>query len=169
MKQLILCGRKIFRNMRLIRISMFQESVASTQTKMSELARQYENESDSGLNIEMSKQMLRDEDRFDLQRYRERIRAKRREEKMKLKAAKEEKASTNDKEEVEESVDNDDISEAESSEGPDMSWLPDPDKIYGKQQDMDEEDNEFSTESENKETDESEENEESEEESTIHR
>lgn len=168
MKQLILCGRKIFRNMRLIRISMFQESVASTQTKMSELARQYENESDSGLNIEMSKQMLRDEDQFDLQRYRERIRAKRREEKMKLKAAKEEKANTNDKEEAEESVDNDDISETESSEGPDMSWLPDPDKIYGKQQDMDEEDK-FSTESENKETDESEKNEESEEESTIHR
>lgn len=168
MKQLILCGRKIFRNMRLIRISMFQESVASTQTKMSELARQYENESDSGLNIEMSKQMLRDEDQFDLQRYRERIRAKRREEKTKLKAAKEEKANTNDKEEAEESVDNDDISETESSEGPDMSWLPDPDKIYGKQQDMDEED-EFSTESENKETDESEKNEESEEESTIHR
>lgn len=167
MKQLILCGRKIFRNMRLIRISMFQESVASTQTKMSELARQYENESDSGLNIEMSKQMLRDEDQFDLQRYRERIRAKRREEKMKLKAAKEEKTNTNDKEEAKESVDDDDTSEAESSEGPDMSWLPDPDKIYGK--DMDEEDNEFSTESENKETEESEENKESEEESTIYR
>lgn len=169
MKQLILCGRKIFRNMRLIRISMFQESVASTQTKMSELARQYENESDSGLNIEMSKQMLRDEDQFDLQRYRERIRAKRREEKMKLKAAKEEKTNTNDKEEAEESVDDDDTSEAESSEGLDMSWLPDPDKIYGKQQDMDEEDNEFSTESENKETEESEENKVSEEESTIYR
>ncbi|XP_032678348.1 probable ATP-dependent RNA helicase DDX10 [Odontomachus brunneus] len=162
-----------------------QELVDSARMKMSELARQYENEIDSGINIEISKQVLREEDQFDKQRHRERVRAKHKEEKMKLKADTlsltqitfylilnyKAKANTN-KEETKEDADNDDVSEAESSENQDMSWLPDPDKIYGKQRNTDEEDTESSTEfDENeklKENEESE-NEESEEENILHR
>lgn len=126
---------------------------------MSELARQYENEVDSGINIEMAKQILREEDQFDKQRFREKIKERHREEKRKLKIAK--KAETNDEEDKEgEDADDDYGSESEASEGPDLSWLPDPDKIYGKQQDKGKE-----TSSVNK----SEENEESEEESVVHK
>ncbi|XP_018045317.1 PREDICTED: probable ATP-dependent RNA helicase DDX10 [Atta colombica] len=106
-----------------------QELVDSTKIKMSELARQYENEVDSGINIEMAKQVLREEDQFDKQRYREKNKEKRREKKRKLKINK--KTETNDEEN--EDADDDYDTESEASEGPDLSWLPDPDKIYGKQ------------------------------------
>lgn len=117
---------------------------------MSELARQYENEIDSGINIEMAKQVLREEDQFDKQRFREKIKERHREEKRKLKVAK--KAETND-EEDEKAGDNY-SSESEASEDPDLSWLPDPDKIYGKQQNEDEE---ISSANESEEDEESEE------------
>lgn len=126
-----------------MKIFVFQELIDSTKTKMSALARQYENEVDSGINIEIAKQILREEDQFDKKRFREKIREKHREEKRKLKAK---KMEANDEEEEDASlpdkindVDNDDVSEDESSEGPDISWLPDPDKIYGKQRNTDEE------------------------------
>lgn len=122
---------------------IFQELIDSTKTKMSALARQYENEVDSGINIEMAKQILREEDQFDKKRFREKIREKHKEEKRKLKAK---KMKANDEEEKDTSssneegdVGNDDVDEDESDEGPDTSWLPDPDKIYGKQQNTDEE------------------------------
>lgn len=123
-------------------IFVFQELIDSTKTKMSTLAQQYENEVDSGINIEIAKQILREEDQFDKKRFREKIREKHREEKRKLKAK---KLKVNDEEEKDASLSNeevdgnDDISEDESDEGPDISWLPDPDKIYGKQQNTDEE------------------------------
>lgn len=125
-----------------MKIFVFQELIDSTKTKMSTLAQQYENEVDSGINIEIAKQILREEDQFDKKRFREKIREKHREEKRKLKAKKmklnhgEEKDASLSNEEVD---GNDDVSEDESGEGPDISWLPDPDKIYGKQQNTDEE------------------------------
>lgn len=128
---------------------------------MSELARQYENEVDSGINIEMAKQILREEDQFDKQRFREKIKERHREEKRKLKAAK--KAETND---ADEDAGDDHGSESEADESPDLSWLPDPDKIYGKQQD---ENRETLSTHEEGEEDESEEDEDSEEESIVHR
>jgi len=132
---------------------MFQELVDSAKIKMSELARQYENEVDSGINIEMAKQVLREEDQFDKQRFREKVKERHREEKRKLKIAK--KAETNDEEG--EDTGDDHGSESEASEGPDLSWLPDPDKIYGKQQDED------------KEVSSTNESEESEEENVVHK
>lgn len=123
-----------------MKIFVFQELVDSTKTKMSALARQYENEVDSGINIEIAKQILREEDQFDKKRFREKIREKHREEKRKLKAKKkkdEEEKEASSNEEVD--AGNDDVSEDESGEGPDISWLPDPDKIYGKQRNTDEE------------------------------
>ncbi|XP_072760628.1 probable ATP-dependent RNA helicase DDX10 [Anoplolepis gracilipes] len=121
-----------------------QELIDSTKTKMSELARQYENEDDSGINIEIARQILREEDQFDKKRFREKIKEKHREEKRKLKAKKKKDANNEEEKDVSSSneevdVGNDDVSEDESGEGPDISWLPDPDKIYGKQRNTDEE------------------------------
>lgn len=136
--------------------------IDSTKSKMSALAQQYENEVDSGINIEIAKQILREEDQFDKQRFREKIREKHREEKRKLKAR---KMKANDEKEKDASLPNeeedanDDFSEDESGEGPDISWLPDPDKIYGKQSNTDEEASSANESAEN----------ESENESTVHR
>ncbi|KYN40655.1 putative ATP-dependent RNA helicase DDX10 [Trachymyrmex septentrionalis] len=121
--------KKIIPNKKTIFDDEGQELVDSAKIKMSELARQYENEVDSGINIEMAKQVLREEDQFDKQRYREKNKEKRREKKRKLKINK--KTETNDEES--EDADDDYDTESEASDGPDLSWLPDPDKIYGKQ------------------------------------
>ncbi|EZA61622.1 putative ATP-dependent RNA helicase DDX10 [Ooceraea biroi] len=158
--------KKIVANKKVVFDEDGQEIIDSAKANKSELARQYENEVDSGINIEIAKQILREEDQFDKERYREMLKEKRREQKRKLKAAK--KAEMNDEEE--DVSDNDNVNEDkfnegessgdESSEGPDLSWLPDPDKIYGKQQTLDEEETSV---------DESEQDKESEEESAIHR
>lgn len=141
---------------------LFQELIDSAKTKMSERAREYENEVDSGINIEVAKQILREEDQFDKQRFRAKIKEKHREEKRKLKAAQKARASDEEEEvaddEEMENTNNDDISDGESSDGPDLSWLPDPDKIYGKQN-ADEEEASTASELEEK----------SEEESIVHR
>lgn len=111
--------------------------------KISELAKRYENEEESGINIEVAKQILREEDKFDKQRFREKIKEKHREEKRKLKASKkverndeQDKVEDNMEENLEENMD-DHVNDSEHNE-PDLTWLPDPDKIYGKQQKDDE-------------------------------
>lgn len=91
------------------------------------MAREYENNSDKGgIDIEQAKQMLREEDVYDKQLFREKVKAKHREEKRKAKEeakrAEMEDASSSDEASV------------------DLSWLPDPDKVYGKQEGSDSED-----------------------------
>lgn len=116
-----------------------------TKTKVSELARKYDEEDDeiSGINIEKSREILKEEDKFDKQRQKEKIKAKRREQKRKAKAEKK-----GDKSEDEDYDDDDTAenhpqlasgSEEDDSDGPDLSWMPDPDKIYGPKKDSDEE------------------------------
>ncbi|CAK9831361.1 Probable ATP-dependent RNA helicase DDX10 [Anthophora retusa] len=131
-----------------------EELLDSSKVKISELARQYENADDSGINIEIAKQILREEDKFDKQRYREKVKEKHRAEKRKLKAAKR-KVDEDDEDEMEDNAGNY-VSESEQSDV-DLSWLPDPDKIYGKLQEKHEKISNAS------------EAEESEEESKIHR
>lgn len=46
--------------------------------KMSALAQEYECEDVGGIDIEKAKEVMREEDRFDKQRFREKIRAKHR-------------------------------------------------------------------------------------------
>ncbi|XP_020283015.1 probable ATP-dependent RNA helicase DDX10 [Pseudomyrmex gracilis] len=162
--------KKIVPNKRIVFDDEGQEIINPTKTKMSELAREYENELESGIDIEKVKQIMREEDKFDKQRFRDKVKAKHKEEKRKLKAAK--KAETNEEKEEAEMEDADDdemkdegdVSDDESSEDPDLSWMPDPDKIYGKQHNTEREDKE-----EESSFNESEETEESEEESNIHR
>ncbi|OXU20214.1 hypothetical protein TSAR_002576 [Trichomalopsis sarcophagae] len=114
-----------------------QEVVDPTKSKISDLAKQYENEEASGINIEVAKQVLKEEDRFDKQRFREKIREKHREEKRKLKAQK--KAEREEKENEEDESGGESGEESGDSYEPDLSWLPDPDKIYGKREGSDEE------------------------------
>lgn len=97
------------------------------KTKVSKMAREYENNSDKGgIDIEQAKQMLREEDVYDKQLFREKVKAKHREEKRKAKEeakrAEMEDASSSDEASV------------------DLSWLPDPDKVYGKRDNDDSED-----------------------------
>ncbi|KAL4096403.1 hypothetical protein QTP88_021365 [Uroleucon formosanum] len=97
------------------------------KTKVSKIAREYENNSDKGgIDIEQAKQMLREEDVYDKQLFREKVKAKHREEKRKAKEeakrAEMEDASSSDEASV------------------DLSWLPDPDKVYGKRDNDDSED-----------------------------
>lgn len=91
------------------------------------MAREYENNDDKGgIDIEQAKQMLREEDVYDKQLFREKVKAKHREEKRKAKEeakrAEMEDASSSDEASV------------------DLSWLPDPDKVYGKRESGDSED-----------------------------
>lgn len=112
-----------------------QELLNPSKDKVSELARQYENEEGSGINIEIAKRILHEEDKFDKQRFREKIKEKHREEKRKLKASKKKINDNNDEDDRDEikNTINDYASEGADSDL-DLSWLPDPDKIYGKQQ-----------------------------------
>ncbi|XP_031359167.1 probable ATP-dependent RNA helicase DDX10 [Photinus pyralis] len=99
-----------------------------TKEKRSELAQAYENEDVGGLDIEKAKLVLREEDKYDKQLFKERIKLKHKEQKKKLKEKK-----LKEKEEAEQ--EQDDFGSESESEAPDLSWLPDPDKIYGKKTD----------------------------------
>lgn len=86
----------------------------------SELAKQFHNENVGGIDIEKAKEVLREEDKYDKIRFREKVKAKHKEQKRKLKNKKKE-----------EEGEKDDFGSQSESDGPDLSWLPDPDKIYG--------------------------------------
>lgn len=93
----------------------------------SELAKQFVNENVGGIDIEKAKEVLQEEDKFDKIRFREKVKAKHKEEKRKLKNKKKEDEGEKD-----------DFGSQSESDGPDLSWLPDPDKYYGKKDDNEE-------------------------------
>lgn len=86
----------------------------------SELAKQFINEDVGGIDIVRAKEVLQEEDKFDKIRFREKVKAKHKEQKRKLKNKKKE-----------EDQQHDDFGSQSESDGPDLSWLPDPDKVYG--------------------------------------
>ncbi|KAJ0183055.1 hypothetical protein K1T71_001031 [Dendrolimus kikuchii] len=93
----------------------------------SELAKQFLSENVGGIDIEKAKEVLKEEDKFDKIRFREKVKAKHKEQKRKLKNKKKE-----------EDGEKDDFGSQSESDGPDLSWLPDPDKVYGKTTSKDE-------------------------------
>ncbi|XP_051173049.1 probable ATP-dependent RNA helicase DDX10 [Leptopilina boulardi] len=112
-----------------------QEILDSAKSKQSDLGKEYEQEEDSGINIETAKKALHYEDSFDKKRFKEKIKEKHRKEKQKLKM--QNKAS----EKNEESSSNySESEEYESDRESNLSWLPDPNKIYGQKSDEDSED-----------------------------
>ncbi|CAG9807131.1 unnamed protein product [Chironomus riparius] len=88
----------------------------------SELAKEYHEEDEGGINIEKAKQLLQEEDKFDKKRFKELVKQKHRETKKKRKQKKEDKKDSDEEE-------GDDF---ESGSEPDLSWLPDYDKINAK-------------------------------------
>jgi len=102
----------------------------ATKQKLSKEGKEYEeDEADrigGGINIEKAKEILKAEDKFDKATERARIKEKHKEDKKKLKEENRRKA----KEERGENSEDED--ESDYSE-PDLSWLPDPDKVYGKE------------------------------------
>lgn len=133
-----LLKKKIVANKKTVFTEKGEALLDATKEKQSELAKEYENENEAGINIEKAKLVLREEDKFDKQRFKEKIKAKHRAEKKKLKDAK--------KQELE--GEQDDFGSDESDDEPDLSWLPDPDKIYGKKNSDENETSEKSDENE---------------------
>ncbi|KAG5874569.1 hypothetical protein JTB14_019571 [Gonioctena quinquepunctata] len=97
------------------------DAVLGSKDKKSELALEYEQEDEGGIDIEKAKMVLKEEDKFDKQLFKEKVKAKHKEEKRKLKEQK-----RREREEA-----RDEFGESSSEDDPDTSWLPDPDKLYG--------------------------------------
>lgn len=95
--------------------------VDTAKQLQSDMAKEYEMDADGGINIERAKDLMREEDKFDKARFKQMVKARHKEAKQKSKLA-----------EAGEQEQFDDFGSGEESDGPDMSWLPDPDKIYGK-------------------------------------
>lgn len=97
-------------------------SITNTaKTLQSELAREYENDGEAGIDIDKARRLLQEEDKFDKQRFKELVQKKHKE--LKKKAKKAQKESDEDEEKDEFGTDSED-------DQPDLSWLPDPDKVY---------------------------------------
>lgn len=71
---------------------------------------------------------MREEDKFDKQRFKQMVKSRHQE-------AKKKKAAADGEQEQFDEFGSDD-----SDAGPDMSWLPDPDKVYGQKDDEDDDD-----------------------------
>lgn len=88
----------------------------------SELAKEYEKSIGSGIDIEKARELIREEDKFDKERFQKLVKAKRREKKLKAKKDK--------------GGEQDDFGSDEESDGPDLSWMPDPKTVYGENNDV---------------------------------
>ena len=118
---------------------MFDEEgqkVLDDTQKKSDLGQKYEMEEEehSGINVDKAKEILKAEDKFDKELAKEKRKAKKREEKMSKKK--------NDKRNEKKTMDLEVSDDGSDSEGDNLNWLPDPDKIYGDspQQSEDEDD-----------------------------
>ncbi|XP_018325343.1 probable ATP-dependent RNA helicase DDX10 [Agrilus planipennis] len=118
-----LLRKKIMPNKKIIFDDEGEAVVSSMKEKRSEIAREYENEDLGGIDLEKAKLVLKEEDKFDKQLFKEKVKAKHKEKKMKL------KQQTQQRREEEEEKDGFETNSEE--EQLDLTWLPDPDKIYG--------------------------------------
>ncbi|XP_053950081.1 probable ATP-dependent RNA helicase DDX10 [Anastrepha ludens] len=90
----------------------------------SELPTEYENNA-GGINIEVARKILSEEDKFDKERFRELVKNRHKKQKDKLKKLVDENSQS-------------DFEDSESDNDVDLSWLPDPDKVYNSNQKTDE-------------------------------
>lgn len=98
----------------------------------SELAKEYESklEAEGGIDIAMAKQLLQEEDKFDKQRFRSLVKQKHKKLKEKLKKKEGDEEHISADEDVDEvNYDDGDVG-SDSENSVDLSWLPDPSKIY---------------------------------------
>lgn len=94
--------------------------IQATKEKQSQLAVDYENEDIGGIDLDKARMVLKEEDKYDKALFKEKVKAKKKEKKKKLKQKKLDEEQK------------DDFGTDSEDDGPDLSWLPDPDKIYGK-------------------------------------
>ena len=125
----------------------------SNATKTSKEGREYDgadgdDDGGGGIDMEKARAVLRAEDKFDREKERARLREARKEKKRKEREAKNKRGKKGETQEEQvgvfhwfqrkkalmEIVFFQDEAESSSNEsgGPDLSWLPDPDKVYGK-------------------------------------
>ena len=123
--------------------------IDGSKQKLSKEGQDYECDDEEriggGIDINQAKEILKAEDKFDKASERARIKDKHKEAKKKLK---EERARRKAAEK------GDDEKDEESDEGsePDLSWLPDPDKLYGKEEGNEENNDEAQSEDDEDET-----------------
>lgn len=100
------------------------KEVETENTLKSDLGKEYEKSAESGIDILKARELIKEEDKFDKERFKQKVKAKHREKKLKAK-------KDNEDNERDEFGSDDDV-----SDGPDLSWLPDPNKIYNKTEDV---------------------------------
>ncbi|XP_002107237.3 probable ATP-dependent RNA helicase DDX10 [Drosophila simulans] len=109
------------------------ETMADDRSQMKALsARQRtvnQDDDDGGINLVLSKALLTEEDQYDKQRFRELVKKRHKLQREKLRK-KTEEAKGSDEEEEQQNDDNADDAGSESDHSVDLSWLPDPDKVY---------------------------------------
>ncbi|EDV38601.1 uncharacterized protein Dana_GF19542 [Drosophila ananassae] len=117
------------------------ESVVDGRSQMMALARKQrddneddDDDDDGGIDLVRSKALLTEEDQYDKQRFRELVKKRHKLQREKLrKKAEAAKGSSDEEEEEEDDHDHHNPDAASDSEhSVDLSWLPDPDKIYKK-------------------------------------
>ena len=110
---------------------------AAGMHKMSEVGRKYETQDSeiAGIDIGAAREVIRAEDAFDRRKEQERKKELKKEKKLKEKEARGKRMSKAERGALglEESGESGDGTDSDDEEGPNLDWLPDPDKIYGKQ------------------------------------
>ncbi|XP_017030009.1 probable ATP-dependent RNA helicase DDX10 [Drosophila kikkawai] len=107
------------------------ETLADERSQMKALSarqRSGDKDDDGGIDLVLSKALLTEEDQYDKQRFRELVKKRHKLQRDKLrKKAEQAKGSDEEEEEEEDEAGADD---SESDHSVDLSWLPDPDKVY---------------------------------------
>ncbi|XP_059615876.1 probable ATP-dependent RNA helicase DDX10 [Phlebotomus argentipes] len=97
------------------------EQMATINTRHTDIG-QESGEAFDGIDLQKAKAGMREEDKFDQERYKEILKARR-------KAKKEKKKRQKEKEEEQ-----DDFGSDSADDEPDLSWLPNPDEVYGREE-----------------------------------
>ncbi|XP_054271910.1 probable ATP-dependent RNA helicase DDX10 [Macrosteles quadrilineatus] len=119
--------KKIIPNKKIVFDETGETQEDQMKARTTEEGRQYEAAAEGGIDIAEAQKVMRAEDKIDRKLFREKIKAKHREQRLKEKKIKKKK-DKEDEDEVEVKLYSG--SDSEGS-GPDLSWLPDPDKVFG--------------------------------------
>lgn len=114
--------KKIVTNKKVLFNEEGQEVRESNRELQSELGKEYMTQNGNGIDIEMAKKVLQEEDKFDRKRHKELVKSRKIKAKSKLK-----------------DFEGDNDFDSESENDVDLSWLPDPDKVYGSEKSVDSE------------------------------
>lgn len=106
--------KKIVTNKKVLFNEEGQEVRENNRELQSELGKEYMTQNGNGIDIEMAKKVLQEEDKFDRKRHKELVKSRKTKAKSKLK-----------------DFEGDNDFDSESDHDVDLSWLPDPDKVYG--------------------------------------